>query len=282
MTTLFVNKLTNIDFSYLDPELGLVGESWLMDIQLAGDLNEQGMVLDFGIVKKQAKAYVDTYIDHCLVVPTAYAGCEVVAHDERLVIDFALNSGATIHHESISSAVSLIAVEQINTETMRDNILSALKKHLPENVQHIDVQLYPQPDLDNYYRYSHGLQQHDGNCQRIAHGHRSDLKILIDEQPSEEWKSYWTDLWRDIYIGTSAHVLDDSGDNMVFEYVAPQGKFLLHMPKESCYLINTETTVENIAQHLADETAKKVPGKTVKVIAFEGIAKGAIAVAGPV
>ena len=49
MSTLFVNKLTNIDFSYLDPKEGLVGESWLLDIQLAGSLNEEGMVLDFGL-----------------------------------------------------------------------------------------------------------------------------------------------------------------------------------------------------------------------------------------
>ena len=252
-----------------------------MDIQLAGQLNEQGMVLDFGIVKKQAKDYVDTYIDHCLVVPTAYDGCEVADHGDRLIIDFALQNGTSIHHASVSSAVSLVDAEIINAETMRGNILHALKKHLPENVHHIDVQLYPQPDLDNYYRYSHGLQKHDGNCQRIAHGHRSDLKILVDEKPSEKWKTYWTERWCDIYIGTSKHVLDETDKTMVFEYMAPQGKFLLHMPKDRCYLIDTESTVENIAQHLADETAKQVPGKTVKVIAYEGIAKGAIAIAGP-
>ena len=68
MSTLFVNKLTNIDFSFLDPYQGLVGESWLLDIQLDGSLNEEGMVLDFGLVKKAVREYVDTVIDHCLVV----------------------------------------------------------------------------------------------------------------------------------------------------------------------------------------------------------------------
>jgi len=52
LTTLFVKKLTNIDFSYLDVERGMVGESWLIDIELTGELDDQGMVVDFGIVKK--------------------------------------------------------------------------------------------------------------------------------------------------------------------------------------------------------------------------------------
>ena len=50
---LFVDNLTNVDFSYLDADRGVVGETWLASIVLEGALDEQGMVCDFGIVKKK-------------------------------------------------------------------------------------------------------------------------------------------------------------------------------------------------------------------------------------
>ncbi len=279
MSTLFVNRLTNIDFSYLDPNDGLVGESWLLDIQLAGSLNEEGMVLDFGLVKQRVRDYVDTVIDHCLVVPRQYEGCQIDDRGDRLLIDFTLASGESIQHASVSSAVCLLDAEVVSIQTVRNNILNALASVIPENVHELDIQLYPQPGLDSYYRYSHGLRKHQGNCQRIAHGHRSDLKVFIDDVESDTWRDYWFERWQDIYIGTRHHVVSESDDSIAFEYLAQQGKFELALPKSACYLIDNESTVENIAQHLADETAKLNPGKLIKIMAFEGIGKGAIAIA---
>ena len=45
---LFVNQLTNVDFSYLDAARGLVGETWLASAILDGVLDDQGMVCGMG------------------------------------------------------------------------------------------------------------------------------------------------------------------------------------------------------------------------------------------
>jgi 6-pyruvoyl-tetrahydropterin synthase len=79
---LFVNDLTVMDFSYLCPERGMVGESWIVDVILSGDLNEESMVLDFGKVKKQLKQLIDEYIDHKLLVPVEHEYSRV-EHDEK-------------------------------------------------------------------------------------------------------------------------------------------------------------------------------------------------------
>ena len=71
---LFVEKLVNIDFSYLDVTRGLVGETWWASTSLEGALDQQGMVCDFGTVKKVLREWLDREIDHCLLVPAQAAG----------------------------------------------------------------------------------------------------------------------------------------------------------------------------------------------------------------
>ena len=65
--------------------------------------------------------------------------------------------------------------------------------------------------------------------------------------------------------------------NMIFQYEARQGDFRLSLPKDHVYLIDTDSTVEFIAQHIASQLKKENPSDTFVVKAFEGLGKGAIA-----
>src|SRR5690554_1832932 len=74
MNHLFVDNLTVIDFAYLDPARRLGGESWITDVVLGGDLDDQGMVFDFSLVKRTIKRVIDERVDHRLVIPRGYEG----------------------------------------------------------------------------------------------------------------------------------------------------------------------------------------------------------------
>ena len=77
MATLFVEQLANLDFALLDPERGLVGETYLMDLELSGELDAQGMVLDFGRVKREVRAAAEALVDHKLLVPAAHPALHI-------------------------------------------------------------------------------------------------------------------------------------------------------------------------------------------------------------
>ena len=132
-----------------------------------------------------------------------------------------------------------------------------------------------------YYHYSHGLKKHLGNCQRIAHGHRSRIDIWANGVKSAVLEQRWADEWKDIYIGTRSDLLAKPQYHGAvyyhFAYEAQQGPFEITLPERCCYLMETESTVEFIAHHIAQKTRQENPDSFIRVKAFEGINKGAIA-----
>jgi len=284
MTRLFVNRLTIIDFSYLDPERGLLGESWLVDLELEGSLDRQGMVVDFGRVKREVKRTIDEHFDHKLLVPGRYPGTRTEDIPGGRRLRFRDQQGHEILHCSPPSALCTIDADAITAEALERAITAALAPGLPENVDALSVRVYPEPIDRACYQYSHGLPQHEGNCQRIAHGHRSRLEIHQDGRRSPALEAEWAERWRDVYIATRGHVrgaLTRQGiPYFRFAYEGGQGRFELELPQERCYLIEGESTVENIARHLAERLATDHPGHRYLVRAFEGVDKGSVAESG--
>ena len=281
MSQLFVKKLTVIDFSYLCPERGLLGESWQVDIFLKGNLDQQGMVLDFSDVKKKVKNLIDEEFDHKLIIPARYAKCTLKPDGKALHCLFEMVNGEQISHIAPDTAYCLLDSERVTTDALASAIQAKLQPVLPQNVEEIRLSIYPEMIDGAYYHYSHGLKQHEGNCQRIAHGHRSKIEIFEDGEPFESLEQFWAEQWRDIYIGTRSDILQESqreGQNyLTFRYQACQGDFEISLPASRCYLIDTDSTVENLAEHIASESARLNPGKKLEIFAYEGIDKGAVA-----
>ncbi|MCL4409796.1 6-carboxytetrahydropterin synthase [Aliidiomarina haloalkalitolerans] len=287
---LFVKDLTVIDFSYLCPQRGIVGESWIVDILLDGSLNDQSMVLDFGRVKKQIKAIIDQSVDHKLLVPSEHPYTLVTKHENETHywVDF-VRPQNSIHLFCPADAYAFIDAPEIDMAATVAYLHAVIKKELPTNVKGLELNLRAEEIPSFYYHYTHGLKKHDGNCQRIAHGHRSAIQIFLDGMRSPAWEQRWSRRWQDIYIGTAEDVvakehmtLSTAAQDLIdsqhvcYSYLAEQGVFELALPKAENEVMTADSTVECIAEYIAKEIKNQEPSHDIKVIAFEGVGKGAI------
>lgn len=295
-TSLFVEHLTVIDFSYLCPERGLLGESWIVDIELLGQLNQHGMIFDFGHVKKQIKQTIDKLFDHRLLVPTqspSFATLEPSKHLETVSPETenahfkfvfyppSQDLAHTILHKGPNQATCMLPIPSVSIDHVRPFIVEQIKGVLPKNVLDIKLNLRTQDHSQPFFQYSHGLQSHDGDCQRIAHGHRSRLEIYIDQERHLASELEWCDQWKAVYIATRSHIqhqfFEDGVHYTQLSYLAQQGFFELTLPSQCIHIVEHETTIEQIANHIAQHFAQRYPNRDILVKAYEGVDKGAIA-----
>src|SRR5690606_12316884 len=130
---LFVDNLTNVDFSFLDPQRGLLGETWLANVKLHGELDEQGMVCDFGTVKKLLRHWLDTELDHRLAVPVRSPNITIIEQGEFLDIRWLIGDhGEFLDTRSPKDAIALVDAETLTNDTVAAWCISQLKKLFPE------------------------------------------------------------------------------------------------------------------------------------------------------
>ena len=289
---LFVNDLTVIDFSYCCVTRGIVGESWIVDVLLDGSLNEMSMVLDFAVVKKQIKAIIDEAVDHKLLLPMLDSAITVADSTDRAgheFVDFSSQQG-NYNLQSPRCAFAKIDAAQIDIASVTAYLTDIILAQLPNNVQGLTLNLRPENIDGAYYHYTHGLKLHDGNCQRIAHGHRSKIHIYKNGQRSAALEDMWSLRWQDIYLASEADriALADielspaaienlSADQQLFSYFAPQGRFDIAVPSKVLDVVDCDSTVELLADFILRQLKLGSPNDEFKVVAFEGVAKGAIA-----
>ncbi len=289
---LFVKDLTVIDFSYLCEQRGVVGESWIVDVLLDGALNEMSMVLDFGIVKKQIKAIIDEAVDHKLLLPMQSGKLAVspsTLHDDHEFVDFESQNGG-YYLQSPNQAFAKIDTQQVDIPSVTEHLTEVIKQSLPENVAGLTITLRPEDIKGEFYHYTHGLKKHDGNCQRIAHGHRSTIEIFENGERSHELETLWCERWRDIYIASEDDAVSHEevqlsssakekidGTYDCFAYQAPQGRFDIAVENYRTDVVDCDSTVELLADFIARQLKKQKTETDITVVAYEGVGKGAIA-----
>ncbi len=281
---LFVRDLTVIDFSYLHQQRGILGESFIVDVELQGELDDTAMVFDFGKVKKVIKQAIDNLVDHKLAIA---ADCPLLSHSvEQQVQKVSYRSArGTVQLACPPEAYAFIPGTEINELTVARFLEQQIKPLLPANVEKLSLQLRAEAINGFYYHYSHGLKKHDGNCQRIAHGHRSTIQIYANGMLAPRLNKNWCERWEDIYLGTASDLvtsdalqyLTPAADDFSFRYQAAQGWFELCIPKHHCEIVPCDTTVECLADYIASQLKQADSSNQYKVVAYEGVGKGAIA-----
>lgn len=274
---LFVEQLTVIDCALLDPGLGLVGESFIVDLELEGELDAQSMVLDFGEVKRGLKRAIDAVADHRLLVPALHPGLQRRDTAAGLALRFEGPADGPVEHVSPPQAVALIDAERIDAQTLARALEQALAGTLPANVRGLRLGLRQEAIAGAQYRYVHGLRKHQGLCQRIAHGHRSRLEVRVDGARDAALEAALAGDWRDCYLGSREDAVAAPPGRARFEYRAAEGPFALELPAARCQLVDGDSTVERLAAGLAARAAQARPGAAIEVRAYEGLMKGAIA-----
>jgi len=233
-------------------------------------------VFDFGHVKKEIKRIIDNEVDHKLVVATQYQDCSASEKEDQIHLSFNTKQGSSIEHIAPADAYCFIDATTVNFESVIQFLTEKIRAVLPNNVEGLTIQLREEDDYAQFYCYSHGLKKHDGNCQRIAHGHRSRIEIWENSNRSRTWEQHWANQFEDIYIGSREDVISQNDQRTRFAYDAPQGHFELELDSKRVYIIDSDSTVECIAVHIANKIKQSHRGSTIKVKAFEGVRKGAI------
>lgn len=278
--TLFLRDFTVLDFAFLGKE-GLQGESLYVSVELQGELDAQGFILDFGPAKKILKAIVDETLDHKLVIPGLHPSLKGTAKGLKF---------AELLYEAPDEAVEVLEGEEITPALLEDFLQAEAMSRLPANVKGVKFSLRPDSrfELEPNFRYTHGLRLHNGNCQRLLHGHRNPVEVWLEGKRSTEWENFLVKEWEnahftfaptlknraelDFALGRRQHQHPGMAE---IEYESPQGFFRAEISASRIILLETEPSIENIARLGANRLRSEGILQELRVVAYEGLNKGA-------
>ena len=293
-SSLILNDLTCIDHAYIDDKGRVIGGSAHPTIILTGNVTEdENVVIDFSKCKKLIKSLIDdpnTGFDHKLWL-MSNSNVEVFIHPEMyevstpcLTITTDLNALKTLSceysAESIGKEISAYLEENISQQ-LGYNLTVACIISFNFHAMHGGVGSYP-------FRYAHGLKNSSSyGCQNIAHGHLSYIQVLGENYSplghSEELSTYvkkLADRFDGTYFVFKENVATATNNICCLEYESnSRGTFsaVIRTSEQKTEIIETETTIEHLVEHLKKHSGKQLKKFGVKyLVVSEGLTKGSI------
>ena len=299
--SIFLNDVTKVDCAVFDPSKGVFGQSWKVDVTVAGPIGPSGFIYDFSHMKKLVRQVLKSSIDHALIMPInsqmvqfrgmEFRGSEKSESWQMRSRPTKTGCEAEWGYQSPTGAVFPTRSVAVNRQVLEQEIVKSLRHRLPQEIRSITVALREEDagPTEAVVRYTHGIARHEGLCQRLFHGHRCRLQIYVGDERRPDLEHY---VARDV-LGANVHMTTPSqilrgeiepgsrgkpGETVTLGYVASQGTFEATLPADRVFCVAQETSSECIAQELA-RLVKREENTTerVRVVCYEGVDKGAVA-----
>lgn len=297
-STLFVRDIGKIDCATFDPSQGISGQSWHVDVSLTGILDENGFVFDFSPLKSLIKQTLSSTLDHSLIIPVQSQSVQYGEWEsgERWSLrSKARGEAKETKWEYLCPKGSVFPVHAValKTSVIEAEFARIVRHRLPSTVVALAVKLREEniAATEASYRYTHGIQGHNGLCQRLFHGHRSRIEVYIGDERRPDLEHY---IAREIF-SSNIHVASltqiksgrgevgrrsTSDEPITLSYAGTLGQYEATLPASRVFFVESETSVESIARELARVIKQEEKtNEVVKVVSYEGIDKGAIGIA---
>lgn len=266
---IFLEGVFRLDCAMFEPSAGVIGQSWRVDLNVSGALDDHNFVYDFSSLKKMARQVMKDSVDHALLMPIGsqfvhfsedeaaeqwrlHAQCKLT--DTNFVWDYKCPEGAVFPIRSVTIRPNLVEQE----------LARLLKHRMPQSVSDVQVSLKEESSEPTaaFFRYTHGIANHAGLCQRLFHGHRSRVEIYVGDERRADLEHFVS---REIF-GSSVHIATPSqvvsgynqvgkrgpvGEAVVLSYKGSTGKFEATIPADKIFLVERETSIECVAMQIA-------------------------------
>jgi len=266
--TLFIENVTILDYAYLRPDVRVAGDSLVLSVETRGELNANGFIVDFGVLKPLVKRLVDAELDHRLLLPTRDRELSVEEVDGRCIIRY-----GSLTYEAPATAVAGLDAIAISHDTIARRIEALVAPHLAPNVTEFRAHLTRDARAEQQagFAYTHGLRHHDGNCQRLLHGHRGVFVAMLDGIRDPELEGWLVRRFDGVHFAAARDV---HGDTVAYQ--AAQGDFTAHLPPGRLVVLDTEPSIENVTQFAFAEVTRvhNLDARRLVLQGYEGPQRG--------
>ena len=293
-SSIFIRDVARVDCAIFDPSRGIVGQSWHLDVEVSGHVDENFFVYDFSHLKKLVKNVAKTSIDHALLIPVSGQMVNFIESPNgekwELVSSSKFSKKSQWNYLCPQGAVFPMRAIVLKPSIIEQEFNRLLRHRLSESIIGVKIKLREEASEPStaFFRYTHGIEGHDGLCQRLFHGHRSRIEVEVGGERRPDLEHYLCRevLGSEVHIATPSQVTNGKiacgtrgteGEMIELEYRSSLGLYYATLPASKVFMIDHETSIESLTNQLAQLVRKKIGSlEKVQVRCFEGIDKGAV------